>query len=92
MLGTLSMINRARKRPLQYLIIPTMFDRRTRAAIEMLRKLNAQYPRETLSNTVIPVDTKFREASLEGIPLPLYNPRTRGAVSYSLLFDDLTRH
>lgn len=89
MLGTLKMINRTRKTPLSYAIIPTMFDRRTRAAIECLRIMQKKYDPKALKKTLIPVDTKFREASSEGVPLPIYSPHTRGAKAYNLLLDTL---
>ena len=89
MLTTLKMINRARKTPLDYAIIPTMFDRRTRAAIECLRIMQKKYDAKALKRTIIPVDTKFREASKEGVPLPLYSPQSRGSVAYNLLLDTL---
>jgi chromosome partitioning protein len=89
MLHTLTMINRARKRPLPYTIIPTLFDRRTRASIETLRMIKKNYSAEHIANTVIPVDTRFREASMQGIPLPLLNPHSRGATAYNILLDRL---
>lgn len=89
MLGTLKMINRTRKTPLSYAIIPTMFDRRTRAAIECLRIMQKRYDPKALKKTLIPVDTKFREASSQGVPLPIYSPQTRGAKAYNLLLDTL---
>jgi chromosome partitioning protein len=89
MLSTLSMINKARKRPLKYTIIPTMYDRRTRASIETLRVIKASYPSSKLAKTIIPVDTKFREASMKGIPLPLLNTTTKGSKAYSVLLDSL---
>jgi len=88
MLRTLSMINRARPTPLPYLIVPTMFDRRTRASIETLRVLRERYGR-VLWDAVIPVDTQFREASRAGMPLSLMNARARGAVAYNELADRL---
>lgn len=89
MLHTLKMILRARKQPLEYLIIPTMFDRRTRAAIESLRNLRQEHPDETWSG-VVPVDTQFREASRQGLPLSYLNPHTRGVTAYMELLDALT--
>ena len=89
MLSTIKMINRARKTPLDYAIIPTMFDRRTRAAIECLRIMQKNYDAKALKRTIIPVDTKFREASRDGVPLPIYSPHTRGSVAYNLLLDNL---
>ena len=89
MLSTLKMINRARKEPLDYAIIPTMFDRRTRAAIDCLRIMQKKYDPAALKKTIIPVDTKFREASKDGVPLPIYSQNTRGSVAYNLLLDKL---
>ncbi len=89
MLSTLMMINKARKRPLRYTIIPTMYDRRTRASIETLRMIQKTYASTKLANTVIPVDTRFREASMKGFPLPMLYPHSRGAKAYDILLDGL---
>lgn len=89
MLHTLSMILRARKQPLDYMIVPTMFDRRTRASLESLRNLREEHPNETWKG-VIPVDTQFREASRQGMPLSYLNAHTRGSVAYAELLDTLT--
>ena len=87
MLHTLAMITRARKQPLVYTIVPTLFDRRTRAGVESLNLLRQKY-RETWSGE-IPVDTQFREASRAGAPLPLSNPQARGSIAYAGLLDNL---
>jgi len=88
MLHTLKMINHTRQPPLPHLIIPTMFDRRTRASQETLQYLQDHY-KDAMWDNVVPVDTQFREASRAGIPLPLMNSRTRGSQAYSLLLDYL---
>ena len=89
MLHTLNMILRARKEPLDYMIVPTMFDRRTRAAIESLRQLRKSYG-EQIWEGVIPVDTKFREASQRGLPITHISATSRGTKAYSVLLDKLT--
>lgn len=89
MLNTLAMINRARRRPLRYVIVPTLYDRRTRASLETLRILRKRYPSSKLAKTVIPVDTKFREASMQGVPLPIHSSNSRGAAAYNVLLDEL---
>jgi len=38
---------------------------------------------------VIPIDTQFREASREGIPLPLAQPKARGTLAYAALLTEL---
>jgi len=88
MLRTLNMILRARQRPLEYQIIPTMFDRRTRASLESLKSLKEKYP-DTIWKSVIPIDTQFREASRQGLPLNVLNPHARGAIAYATLLDTL---
>lgn len=90
MMHTLDMVIKARKNNLQFTIIPTMFDRRTRAAIESLRVLRETYG-ENVWNSVIPVDTKFREASRQGLPISIMSPAARGAQAYGSLLVSLLR-
>ena len=88
MLHTLKMISRARGGEVPRLIVPTMYDRRTRASGEALQVLRDQY-RDAVWSEVIPVDTQFREASKAGRPLSLWQPRARGALAYQALLDTL---
>ena len=88
MMRTLKMIMRARKNGLAYTIVPTMFDRRTKAATESLQALREKYNSDVWES-VIPVDTKFREASKKGLPLSIMQPSARGAVAYAALLDVL---
>lgn len=88
MMRTLQMIMRARKDKLEFLVIPTMFDKRTRAASECLEELQKQYGHD-LWHSVIPVDTKFREASKRGIPLSMMLSSSRGSVAYADLLKTL---
>ncbi len=89
MLNTLKMINKAKRKPLKYTIIPTMYDRRTRASIETLRTIKLKYDQDKLAATVIPVDTRFREAAMKGIPLPMMHTHSRGATAYNIVLDGL---
>jgi len=88
MLHTLKMVLKARSTPLPYTIVPTMFDRRTRASVDSLRVLRESYPEQVWSG-VIPVDTRFREASRAGLPPPVLDPRGRGVMAYSALLESL---
>ncbi|WJW74554.1 ParA family protein [Thiohalobacter sp. IOR34] len=88
MLHTLQMISRSRGGELPYLILPTLFDRRTRASTDALRALQERYPAR-LWDGLIPVDTQFREASRVGRPLTLWQPAARGARAYRALLDTL---
>ncbi len=84
MITTINMIIHAQKQKLPNLIIPTMFDRRTRAAIQILRTLRDKYGKDVWPE-VIPVDTKFREASQRGLPLPVLHPSSKGSIAYDKL-------
>lgn len=88
MMRTVSMIIRARKFDMSLLIVPTMFDRRTRASIETLQQLRTRFATH-IWDSVIPVDTQFREASKSGIPLPLMLPMSRGSQAYRELLESL---
>jgi len=88
MVRTLGMIGRANHRVPEYTILPTMFDRRTRASVNTLRHLRDRYT-ACLWRAVIPIDTEFREASRVGVPLPIRSPRDRGSLAYGELLNDL---
>lgn len=88
MVRTISMVLRAHNKPLPYLIVPTMFDRRTRASIDTLENLQENY-NEYLWDSVIPVDTRFREASSKGLPLSIMSKSTHGAKAYHNLTETL---
>jgi len=83
---TLAMVGRARKTPLPYLIVPTLYDKRTRASRETLELLHESYAQH-LWDLVIPVDTQFRDASKKGIPLTMMNTQARGVLAFSALLD-----
>jgi chromosome partitioning protein len=84
MLRTLQMISRSRGNVLPYTIIPTFFDRRTRASLDALRSLRDQHA-DHLWPRVIPIDTQFREASKAGVPINAHNPEARGCQAYASL-------
>ncbi|MDH5324834.1 MAG: ParA family protein [Gammaproteobacteria bacterium] len=88
MMRTLLMVGKALQKDLQYTILPTMYDVRTRASRTTLKKLQETYP-TTLWNKVVPVDTLFREASRLGVPLTLRVPNDRGSQAYAELLHDL---
>lgn len=91
MIRTLNMITHARNgHKLPYLIVPTMFDKRTRAARESLTLLRESYP-YNIWDKVIPIDTRFRDASTRGLPLTQLNAGARGAVAYRQLLTTLLR-
>jgi len=88
MLHTLRMITHSRGGVLPYTIIPTFFDRRTRASLDALRAMRDEHG-EYLWPRVIPVDTQFREASKAGKPLCVHHPAARGNEAYASLLRSL---
>jgi len=90
MVHTLSMIQKARKQEVCYSIVPTFYDQRLNASIETLKTLKKDY-KDTIWDGVIPVDTQFREASQNGIPLTIERISGRGGRAYSHLLDYLLK-
>ncbi len=88
MLHTVAMIAKAGRSHFNFSIIPTLFDRRTRASVQALRMMRDRYP-ESLWNNVIPVDTKFRDASQLHQPLSAIANRTHGLRGYQILLRQL---
>lgn len=84
MLRTLQMIGKARGGMPPYTVIPTFFDRRTNASMDALRALRDQHG-DHLWQRVVPVDTRFREASKAGLPINVHSPHTRGNEAYASL-------
>ncbi len=83
-LHTINMIGITGKQSLEYVITPTMFDRRTRASRESLQHMQNKYHRH-LWHGCIPVDTKFREASSKGKPISFLYPESHGVMAYRKL-------
>ena len=88
MMQTLAMVERSRGESLAYMIVPTMFDRRTRAGVDSLKSIRSEYGDRVWSR-VIPVDTRFRDASQQAKPLPQTHPKSRGARAFELLLERL---
>ena len=83
LLRTLAMLQKSRKKNLNYTVVPTMFDRRTQASVTSLRRLRNDY--QCVWPGKIPIDTKFRDASKAGVPPHLYPGAARGAEAYASL-------
>lgn len=88
MLRTMEIMQQSQSDEYRYTIIPTMFDKRTRASLETYRKLRELYG-ENVWNGVIPVDTKFRDASLAQTPPSVFAPKSRGVFAYDTLLSYL---
>lgn len=82
MVRTFTVMQRANKSVhFEYIIVPTMYDRRTKACVQSLSYLKTHYS-DQVWDECIPVDTNFRDSSAKRLPLPIMNPQSTGAVSY----------
>lgn len=89
MVRTFSIMNSAdTNTSIEYTIVPTMFDKRTRAANKSLEYMRENY-KDKVWGGVIPIDTLFRESSAQRRPLPLMDEGCRGSLAYKTLLVDL---
>lgn len=88
MVHTLGMVEKSLDQETPFIIVPTMFDKRTRASSDALQKMKDIYSSHVWGS-VIPVDTKFRDASKAGLPLSNFAPRSRGSLAYRELLNFL---
>ncbi|WP_065978757.1 ParA family protein [Pseudoalteromonas lipolytica] len=88
MMRTMELMQTSQSKQYQYTIIPTMYDKRTKASLEAYKTLQDNYKDKVWSG-VVPVDTKFRDASLaQQVPIQ-FCPRSRGVFAYRALLDFL---
>lgn len=78
MLRTADMVERSRRRPLPRHILPTLFDRRTRAGVSVLEQLHERFEGLVWPKAV-PMDTRLRDAMALTTATP---PSGRGADAY----------
>ncbi len=86
MLRTLAMVSRSLGKAPPHLIIPTLFDRRTQASVSSLRTLRNTYAGQ-IWPSMIPVDTRLRDASRAGVPPSRLAPESRGVQAYASLHE-----
>jgi chromosome partitioning protein len=88
MIHTLGMVEKSQHKKTPYMIIPTMYDQRTKASLSALEAMRDKY-RFKVWGSVIPIDTKFRDASKAGVPLSELAPNSRGSQAYLKLLNFL---
>ncbi len=90
MIRTMEIMGRSLDKKFDTIIIPTMFDKRTNAALASRQRLMEDYG-ERVWRGVIPVDTHFRDASLAQLPISAAYPKTRGVSAYAKLLNVLEK-
>ncbi|GAA5213967.1 ParA family protein [Corallincola platygyrae] len=88
MVRTMEIMQRSCDNTFRSTIVPTMYDKRTRASLQALEHLKHKYP-DAVWNGAIPTDTKFRDSSLHHRPPSIHTPHSRGVVAYKTLLSYL---
>ncbi|MFT5879613.1 MAG: chromosome partitioning protein [Moritella sp.] len=88
MVKTFEIMQRSCTNQFDYTVIPTMFDRRTKASLVSLQTLQKTYAKN-IWHSVIPIDTQFRNASLTHLPPSMYSRSCRGVTAYAELLKGL---
>lgn len=88
MAKTFEIMQRSCPNQFDYIVIPTMYDKRTKASLVSLQTLQQQY-KDNLWQSVIPIDTQFRNASLKHMPPSMYAGTCRGVQAYDALLKHL---
>ncbi len=89
MMHTLEIMQKSLTKDVSYTIVPTMYDKRTNAGVDAYKALRKTYGKLVWSG-VIPVDTRFRDASQAQLPPSVYAPKARGVYAYTSLLNYLT--
>ncbi|KZN32946.1 ParA family protein [Pseudoalteromonas luteoviolacea] len=88
MMRTMTLMQSSHSKQYQYTIVPTMYDKRTKASLEAYKSLVESY-KDKVWPGVIPVDTKFRDASLaQQVPVQ-FCPKSRGVYAYRSLLEHI---
>lgn len=74
-----------------YRILITMLDRRNRIHNNLREQIQETFG-EGLLGTIIEVDTKLRESSIAGVPINYYKAKTRSALQYNALAQELNQY
>ncbi len=85
---TIRTLNKALPEPISYRALPTMYDKRTKACKHVLDLLHTKMG-SAIFTSVIPLDTRFREASAQGTVIYSINSASRGAIAYSDLANEV---
>ena len=81
MVRTGEMVERSRRRPMPMSILPTLFDRRTRAGTDSLRQMQERHGARVWEDA-IPVDTRISQAAALTLPVVGDDYPGRGLAAY----------
>ncbi|MBL0709562.1 MAG: ParA family protein [Colwellia sp.] len=90
MIKTMDIMQGEQDSPFEYTIVPTMFDKRTKASLIAHQQLQDIYE-EKVWPGVIPIDTNFRNASISQKVPSHFSANSRGVSAYKSLLDYLIK-
>jgi chromosome partitioning protein len=76
---------------LTYRLLLTMFDRRNRIHRTLSEQLRTSFS-SGIMTTVIEIDTKLREAPISGVPINMHAPKSRAALQYRALAQEISEY
>ena len=69
-------------------IVFTMFDARTNLSLQVVEEVKRSLG-QNVYRTIIPRNVRLGEAPSHGLPIHLYDPRSKGAEAYALLAEEV---
>ena len=72
-------------------VVMTMFDVRTTLSRQVVDEVRAYFG-DKVFETIIPRNIKLSEAPSHGLPINLYDPRSKGAIAYAELAREVAAH
>ena len=72
-------------------VVMTMFDVRTTLSRQVVDEVRAYFG-DKVFETIIPRNIKLSEAPSHGLPINLYDPRSKGAIAYAELAKEVAAH
>lgn len=91
MLSLIRDIRLSKNPRLRYRLLMTLYDRRNRIHRSLQEQIRAAFG-EAVFQTMIEIDTRFRESPIFGQPITAYAPKSRGAIQYRQLAEELGHH
>ena len=91
MIGLVRKVRGQANSHLLYRILITMHDRRNRTHRDMTEQLRSTFG-SGIMDTVIDTDTKLRECPIAGLPITYYAPKTRAALQYRSLAQEINQY
>ena len=72
-------------------VVLTMHDERTRLARQVVEEIK-NYFGELVSPTIVPRNVRLSESPSHGMPIALYDPRSRGAIAYKAIAKEVLQY